>query len=127
MSAWLCSDAHVYLVAAYAESRGFGDALRIARALRKTNNRALFCLYGNRPARLTSNAGGLARARAALAGVSAGEMHAHVACLEYQCSEGDAMDAPGPSELGAAHIRGLLGLFEREGTPMTGGVWGYDA
>ena len=116
MSAFLCSATHTAAIAVFAENTGFGDALKIARQLRKVNNQALFCRYGDAPAPLKNIYSALAVWRANPA--SGAMVYALLQCLEYQCSEGDALQMPEADILGK-----LLNRMGRSGVSPKPGVW----
>jgi hypothetical protein len=103
MSAFLCSPLHTAVVAQYLCSQPDGPSIvtfpQVCKALRKVNNRALTCRYGDKPQYLkTADFPELsARAKAWIESHNPADMLRVIQCFEYQCSEGDAMGTYGAS------------------------------
>lgn len=96
MSAFLCSTRHTVILALYILRKDTAaptiESVRaVARALRKVNNRALFCRYGEKPEYLPRDISQeFEYAAAWLDSHSFADIHAAATCFDYQCSEGDA-------------------------------------
>jgi hypothetical protein len=128
MSAFLCSDRHIYNIAAWAKFLGLvTDAAKTAAELRALNNYALKCRYGDAPV-------GLKRVKAGITSASKELNHRALAsdpvqtdryvyaltrCLNYQCSEGDTEKQPEWAVLQTI----LDALDLRTGHQMLAGIW----
>jgi hypothetical protein len=128
MSAFLCSDRHIYNIAAWAKFLGLvTDAAKTAAELRALNNYALKCRYGDAPV-------GLKRVKAGITSASKELQHRALAsdsvqtdryvyaltrCLQYQCCEGHAADQEEWPML--MTIIDALGL--RADKKMLAGIW----
>jgi hypothetical protein len=96
MSAFLCSTLHtavVSLVVMRGRSIPFSVSAvsDISKKLRKVNNRALFCRYGDTPEYMPRNMSATyAAALAWFDSANASDIFKLCQCFDYQCSEGDA-------------------------------------
>lgn len=97
MSAFLCSNLHTAVVAQYLCNHPDGPSIAsfpgVCKALRKVNNRALKCRYGDSPVYLkTADFPALSHAAAVwISQHNPADILAVIHCLQYQCSEGDAL------------------------------------
>lgn len=93
MSAFLCSEAHLAAVAAWAAARKLAeDPVQLCITLRRLNNAAMAARYGDKPEALQDL--GAALAEAWRAGTRTDpEALALLSCLRYQCAEGDVLEA----------------------------------
>jgi hypothetical protein len=104
MSCFICSDLHVATVAQWAVSQGIADdAAQAAISLRAANNYAHATRYEGRYPEDRQPLQGL---RALLArpmpNQTAAWFHSLARCLQYQCSEGDTLEATPGGRLVAA-------------------------
>lgn len=102
MSAFLCSESHLAAIATWATfGKLIEDPVQLRIDLRRLNNAAMAARYGDSPQALQDL--GPALADAWRAGTRTGaEALALLKCLEYQCSQGDVMEAhPGRHTLQA--------------------------
>ena len=126
MSAFLCTDKHVYAVAILADHHGMcDDPQALAFTLRALNNAALRDRYNDEGVPLLAGAAAIQAREQAVAWLNSTTAHAHreiVACLKYQCAEGPCEGRPGWHLLDAL-LNKLVGIAAR--TPGTApvGVW----
>ncbi len=122
MSAFLCSDRHVYTIVAWGVARGIvTDRIRTAQALRSINNAALKVRYGDQPEKLEARKKGLDTCSDAFEksfghSTQQGDQFANalLSCLDYQCSGGDNLETH--------RARHLLARLRAEAKTRSGGI-----
>ncbi len=93
MSAFLCSEAHLSEIATWATYHQFhSDPVQLCITLRRLNNAAMSARYGEQPKPLQDLGDALHNAWRQGTRTDA-EALALLRCLQYQCSEGDVMEA----------------------------------
>lgn len=93
MSAFLCSESHLAAIATWATfAKLDGDPVQLCITLRRLNNAAMAARYGDTAEPLQDLGAALADAWRAGTRTDA-EALALLNCLQYQCSEGDVMEA----------------------------------
>lgn len=124
MSAFLCSSLQTVVCALIiARQDSYNPTIEstqaFAKTLRKVNNRALFCRYGDKPQYLPRDISAEFANAATWLDSHDGNAWAGVAhCLQYQCSEGDTA-----SMKEWAFIDELIKRVDSMGDHSTGNVW----
>lgn len=95
MSAFLCTSLHTHAVAHIAALHGLTKNTRkYATAARKANNRSLAHRYNEKPIYMNHDPALVGQAQYWVDSASIYDHYKLVACLVYQCSEGDTMETP---------------------------------
>lgn len=131
MSAFLCSDRHTFALALWSvrqdtDAPQTADVIALAKRLRRLNNYALRCRYGDVPEYLPRDPmPALANATTWLESASAADVAQSAHCLQYQCSEGDT-DVNAASRRIRRAVRTLQRIVQRADAKAAGAkseVW----
>lgn len=94
MSSFVCSTRHLAALAAYAVHAGLtDDPVALCIKLRRLNNAAMCARYGEAPEQLQDLGRALAQEQSTPQRYGPGYFLSLATCLQYQCSEGDVMEA----------------------------------
>lgn len=116
MSAWLCSDLHTHVLAAWAVKRGLAeDELATATRLRDANNAALFARYGDTPVPLSADFTAPSNV------YTDQQINTLARSFAYQCSEGDVMETHPVAPL----IEEIIKLTGGDEVKMADGFWSF--